>query len=161
MRSDVILGKPACNICSGNSPMNLAQNLTWKLFFCLFHREFTCYICAVEPRFRDHGKSHQNINFASMFFINHIDFTLHFETWSLDINQQHAMPFHLVGPPKFLYNRGRIKGIQWNPSGKARNVSLKLQNLVHFHAPFFTNHVYFTPHDRPPVLKGHHLGWPL
>ena len=51
--------------------------------------------------------------------------------------------------------------IQWNPSGKARNVSLKLQNLVHFHAPFFTNHVYFTPHDRPPLLKGHHLGWPL
>ena len=51
--------------------------------------------------------------------------------------------------------------IQWNPSGKAGNVSLKLQNLVHFHAPFFTNHAYFTPHDRPPLLKGHHLGWPL
>ena len=51
--------------------------------------------------------------------------------------------------------------IQWNPSGKARNVSLKLQNLVHFHEPFFTNHVYFTPHDRPPLLKGHHVGWPL
>ena len=50
--------------------------------------------------------------------------------------------------------------VQWNPSGKARNVSLKLQNLVHFHAPFFTNHVYFTPHDRPPLLKGHPLGWP-
>ena len=49
--------------------------------------------------------------------------------------------------------------IQWNSSGKARNVSLKLQNLVHFHAPFFTNHVYFTPHDRPPLLKGHHLEW--
>ena len=51
--------------------------------------------------------------------------------------------------------------LQWNPSGKARNVSLKLQNLVHFHAPFFTNHVYFTPHDRPPLLKGHHFRWPL
>ena len=49
----------------------------------------------------------------------------------------------------------------WNPSGKAREVSIKLQNLVHFHAPFFTNHVYLTPHDRPPLLKGHHLGWPL
>ena len=32
--------------------------------------------------------------------------------------------------------------IQWIPSGKARNVSLKLWNLVHFHAPFFTNHVH-------------------
>ena len=51
--------------------------------------------------------------------------------------------------------------LQCNPSGKARNVSLKLQNLVHFHAPLFTNHAYFTPHDRPPLLKGHHLGWPL
>ena len=29
------------------------------------------------------------------------------------------------------------------PSGKARNVSLKLWNFVHFHAPFFTNHVCF------------------
>ena len=44
--------------------------------------------------------------------------------------------------------------IQWNPSGKPRNVSIKLQNLVHFHAPFFTNHVYFTSHDKPPLLKG-------
>ena len=51
--------------------------------------------------------------------------------------------------------------IQRNTSGKARKVSLKLQNSVHFHAPYFTNHVYFTPHDRPPLLKGHHLGWPL
>ena len=48
--------------------------------------------------------------------------------------------------------------IQWNLSGKDRKVSLKLQNLVHFHAPFFTNHIYFTPRDRPPLLKGHHLG---
>ena len=47
------------------------------------------------------------------------------------------------------------------PFGKFRNVSLKLQNLVHFHGPFFANHAYFTPHDRPPLLKGHHLGWPL
>ena len=51
--------------------------------------------------------------------------------------------------------------MRWNPSGKARNVSLKLQNLVHFCAPLSTNHVYFTPHDRPPLLKGHELGWPL
>ena len=51
--------------------------------------------------------------------------------------------------------------IQWNPSGKTMKVSLKLQNLVYFHAPFFTNHVYFTPHGRPPLLRGHHLGWPL
>ena len=51
--------------------------------------------------------------------------------------------------------------LQWNPSGKARNVSLKLQNLVHFHAPIFTNNVYFTPRYRPPLLKGHHLEWPL
>ena len=50
--------------------------------------------------------------------------------------------------------------LQWNPSGKARNVSLKLRNLVHFHAQFFINHVYFTPHDRPPLLKGH-FGLPL
>ena len=49
--------------------------------------------------------------------------------------------------------------IQWNPSGKARKVSLKLQNSVHLQ--FLTNHVYFTPHDRQPLLKGHHLGWPL
>ena len=51
--------------------------------------------------------------------------------------------------------------VQWNPSGKARNVSLKLQKLVVFHVPFFRNHVCFTPHDRPPLLKGHHLKWPL
>ena len=53
------------------------------------------------------------------------------------------------------------KDIQWNPSGKARDVSLKLQSVVHFHAPFFTNHLYFNPHDRLPLLKGHHLMWPL
>ena len=41
------------------------------------------------------------------------------------------------------------------------NVSLKLRNLIHIQAPFFTNHVYFTPHDRPPLLKGHHFRWPL
>ena len=36
--------------------------------------------------------------------------------------------------------------IQWNPSGEAnREVSLKFQNLVHFHAAFCANHVYFTP----------------
>ena len=52
-------------------------------------------------------------------------------------------------------------GLQWNPSRKARNVSGKLGNLVHFQSPFFTYHVYFTPHDRPPLLKDHHLGWPL
>ena len=37
---------------------------------------------------------------------------------------------------------------------------LKLQNVVHFHPPFLTNDVYFPPHDRPPLLKGRHLGWP-
>ena len=47
------------------------------------------------------------------------------------------------------------------PLWKDRKISLKLQNLVHFHAPFFINHVYFTLHDRPPLLKGHHIGWPL
>ena len=43
--------------------------------------------------------------------------------------------------------------IQWSPSGKARNVLLKLQNLVHFHAPFFTNHVYFTTYDRSSLER--------
>ena len=42
--------------------------------------------------------------------------------------------------------------IQWNPSWKARNVSLKLQNLVHFRAPFITNHVFL------PLMTGH-LFW--
>ena len=42
--------------------------------------------------------------------------------------------------------------IQWNPSEKARKVSLKLQNWVHFQAQLFTNHVYFTPHDRQPLV---------
>ena len=51
--------------------------------------------------------------------------------------------------------------LQWNPSEKTRKVSPYLQNLFHFYAPFFTKHIYFTPHDRPPLLKGHHLGWPL
>ena len=52
-----------------------------------------------------------------------------------------------------------VFGEQWNPSGKARNVWLKLRNLVHFRAPFFMNHLYFTPHDRPPLLKGHPPSW--
>ena len=47
-----------------------------------------------------------------------------------------------------------ISLIQWNPSGKAREVSLKLQNLVNFHAPFFTNHVGFFL----PLMTGH-LFW--
>ena len=51
--------------------------------------------------------------------------------------------------------------IQWNPSWKARNVSLKLQNSAYFHAPFFLNYIYIAPLDRPPLLKGHHLGYPL
>ena len=74
---------------------------------------------------------------------------------------------HVCAQPFRMWNRLRFhpllqaSQIQRNPSGKARNVSIKLQNLVHFHASFFTNHVYFTPHDRPPLLKGHHLGWPL
>ena len=49
--------------------------------------------------------------------------------------------------------------IQLNPSGKAWNISLNLWNVVQLHAPSFTNHVYFTPRDRPPLLKGHYLGW--
>ena len=44
------------------------------------------------------------------------------------------------------------KKIQWNPSGRARKFLLKSQNLVHFHASFFTNRVYFTPHNRPPLF---------
>ena len=51
--------------------------------------------------------------------------------------------------------------LQWNPSGKTGNVSLNLQNLVHFRAPFFKNHVYFTLHDRPSLSKSYHLAWPL
>ena len=53
------------------------------------------------------------------------------------------------------------KVIQYNPSGMAGNVLLNLCNSVHLHSPCFTNHVYFTPHDRPPLLNGHHLGRPL
>ena len=44
-------------------------------------------------------------------------------------------------------------GIQWNPSGRARNVSLKFQSLVHFHAPSFTNPVYFPPMTGHPFSK--------
>ena len=132
----------------------------------------------------------------------------------------------------YIFNQKAVSlHIQWNPSGKARNVSLKLQKLAHFRALFFTKHVYhycedimgevasqitsltivystvysdadqrkhqssaslafvwgshrgplnspykwpvtrkmfpfddvimFTPHYRPPLLKGHHLCWPL
>ena len=46
------------------------------------------------------------------------------------------------------------------PIGKARNGSPKLQNWTYFPASLFTNHVYFTPHDKPLFLKGHHC-WPL
>ena len=35
---------------------------------------------------------------------------------------------------------------------KTRYVSIRLQNLFHFHAPFFTNQAYFTPYDRPPLF---------
>ena len=68
---------------------------------------------------------------------------------------------HINLQQNFVYMSFVTKDLQWNPSGKARNVTLKFQNSVHFHAPFFTNHVYFTPRDRPPLLKGHHHGWPL
>ena len=51
-----------------------------------------------------------------------------------------------------------VKSVQWKPSEKARDVSLKLQTLVHFHPPLFTNYVYFTHYDRPPLLKSHYLG---
>ena len=64
-----------------------------------------------------------------------------------------AISFYLPGLVQYC--------IQWSPSGEARNVSLKLRNLIHIQAPFFTNHVYFTLHGRPPLLKGHHFRWPL
>ena len=35
---------------------------------------------------------------------------------------------------------------------------ITMLNLVNFRIPFFTNHVYFVPDVRPPLLKGHHLG---
>ena len=47
--------------------------------------------------------------------------------------------------------------IELQDSGKALNISMKLQNLIHFRALFFANHVYFTLHDRPPVLKAHNF----
>ena len=68
----------------------------------------------------------------------------------------HISPFNST-PPSAAYSGTPHPP----PPGKARKVSLKLNNLVHFHAPFLTNHVYFTPHERPPPLKGHNLGWPL
>ena len=46
-----------------------------------------------------------------------------------------------------------IMYIQWNPSGKGRNVSLQLQNLVHFHAPFFLEIMLILP------LMTDHLFW--
>ena len=42
--------------------------------------------------------------------------------------------------------------IQWNSSGKARDVSLKLRNLVHFHAPLLQ--IMFIL----PLMTGH-LFW--
>ena len=67
-----------------------------------------------------------------------------------------------LATPRHQYTPYWILGIiQWNPAGRARDVSLKLRNVAHFRAPFFTNHVFITPHDRPPLLKGHLLGWPL
>ena len=56
--------------------------------------------------------------------------------------------------------------IQWNPFGKVRQVSLKLQNLSHFLAPFFTNHVYIplrTGHLfwKATILGGFYRGVPL
>ena len=42
--------------------------------------------------------------------------------------------------------------IQWNHSWKAKNVSMKLQNLVYIHAPFFTNHFILS------LIMGH-LFW--
>ena len=43
--------------------------------------------------------------------------------------------------------------IHWNPSGKAREVSVKLQNLVYFHAPLFTFIMFILP-----LMTGH-LFW--
>ena len=60
------------------------------------------------------------------------------------------------------WNQGSIS-IQWNPSGNARKVPLKLQNLVHFDAAFFTSHVYITPHasfERPPYWVAFIEGFP-
>ena len=72
--------------------------------------------------------------------------------WSLISPQMKLSYLHNRIFPCWQYD------VQWNPSEKARNVPLKLWNLVHFHAPFFTNHVYFTSHDRSPLLKGHYFG---
>ena len=54
----------------------------------------------------------------------------------------------------FMYNGTRLER-----PGISNYINLR--NSVHFHAPFFTNHVYFTPHHRPPLLKGHRHGWSL
>ena len=43
--------------------------------------------------------------------------------------------------------------IQWNPSGKAWEVSVKLQSLVYFHAPLFTFIMFILP-----LMTGH-LFW--
>ena len=55
--------------------------------------------------------------------------------------------------------------IQWNPSGKARNFSPKVQNLVPF--PFFINHAYCIllttgyPFWKAIILGGLYRGVPL
>ena len=53
---------------------------------------------------------------------------------------------------------------QWNPSGKARNVSLKLRNVVHFHSlqimfilPLITDHLF----RKDNILGGLYRGVPL
>ena len=47
------------------------------------------------------------------------------------------------------------------PLWKGQECLTKIAKFDHFHAPFFTNHVYFVPCHRSPLLKGHHHGWPL
>ena len=49
----------------------------------------------------------------------------------------------------------------WNTMESLYKGQLKLQKIVHFRAPFLSNHVYFTPRGKAPLLKGHHLGWTL
>ena len=51
-----------------------------------------------------------------------------------------------------MLNHIEAKYIHWNPSGKARTVSLKLQNLAYFQAPFLI--IMFIS----PLMTGH-LFW--
>ena len=50
----------------------------------------------------------------------------------------------------FYYNGSHYKEITVKPLWKGQGYLTKVVKLVHFYAPFFTNHVYFTLHERPP-----------